>query len=91
MMTLAEAVQVARGELQWSTLEDIQGQTAMTWAGRAIAAYENYLRSGQNQALSDACEFHHEALEHGAGATSDVLESIRGPLQEAARAAGVNR
>lgn len=90
-MTLAEAVQLASVELQSQTLEDVQARTAMTWAGRAIVAYQNYLRSGQSQWLSDASEYHHEALEHAAGAAPGVLENLREPLSSAARAAGVNR
>lgn len=91
MRTLADAITTAQHELQFSSLEDVQGQTALTWAGRAIVSYQNYLHSGQNQMLSDACEYHHEALEHAAGAAPGVLELIREPLRQAAEAAGVNR
>jgi hypothetical protein len=89
--SLEEAVRRAYSELEWASLEDIQGATAMTWAGRAIVSYERYRRSRSSQDLSDASEYHHEALEHAAGAAPGVLEALRDPLTNAARAAGVER
>ena len=66
-------------ELHQKTIEDVQRETAVTWAGRAAAAYHLYAQSGNVQMLLDAQEYHHEALEHASLDDGDpsVYETVR--------------
>jgi len=54
---MSNRVDQAVAELQAKTLEQIQRETAVTWAYRAHAAK-------LLQRPKDYCEFEHEALEH---------------------------
>lgn len=63
---LSDAMQKAMGELQQKSLDDIQRATAITWGGRALAAYAVFERTGDLHRLCDAEEFGHEAMEHAA-------------------------
>jgi len=61
----------AIAELQTKSLQDIQVETAFTWAFRARAAKELGL-------IHDAIEYEHEAIEHGALAGNPaVLDRVR--------------
>jgi hypothetical protein len=61
---LSESVASADKELQRKTLREIQYETAIKWAGRALVAH----RMGNHD---DAHEYAHEAAEHAA-LTADV-------------------
>lgn len=76
---LGEAMNKAVAELQQQSMEQIQQATAITWAGRALASYALFERTGDLQKLLDAEEFAHEAVEHaslaGAAGFSDLIAS----------------
>ena len=76
---LGEAMNEAMGELQQQTMEKIQHRTAITWAGRSLASYILFERTGDLQKLIDAEEFAHEAIEHaslaGVPGFSDLIAS----------------
>lgn len=76
---LLAATDTAIAEFQHQTIEDVQRNTAVTWAGRAAGAYHLYVQTGRMQMLLDAMEYHHEALEHAALVESDpgVLDQVR--------------
>lgn len=76
---LLAATDTAVAELHHKTIEAVQQETAVTWAGRAAAAYHLYVQGGHLQMLLDAEEYHHEALEHAALVSSDpgVLDQVR--------------
>lgn len=81
----------ARKELSEKNLNDIQKQTAMTWAARAAVSFENCLQSeGIRKVTCFAVgeEYLHEALEHAALVEGeDVLSQIKQevlPYQEKA-------
>lgn len=64
-------IQRALEELQQKTLEDVQIETALTWAGRACAAR-------QLGRLAEAVEYAHEAIEHAAlSGHDDTLHHVR--------------
>jgi hypothetical protein len=75
-MTLEEAIT----ELQHTTLQKIQHDTALTWCARACAARilsKEAAKQGHNAAAfamwQDACEYEHEALEHAALADESAV------------------
>jgi len=71
---IAPFVQRALAEFrQGRTIRDIQHETALVWAGRAIAARA----IGQNE---DAVEYAHEAIEHAA------LSGVPGLIDDVRRA-----
>lgn len=76
---LGDAMNKAVGELQEKTMQQIQHETALTWAGRALASYALFERTGDLQRLLDGEEFGHEATEHaslaGVPGFSDLIAS----------------
>lgn len=66
MRSLKPYVEKAKQELAVRSLRDVQVETALTWAGRAVAA----AAMGKKD---DAHEYAHEALEHAALSGSDSL------------------
>jgi len=80
MVDLSEQIKKAAVELQTKTLNDIQVETAKTWAGRACVAASIGLKQ-------DAIEYAHEAIEHAAlSGHEGLLTDIRAAL----RACGVD-
>lgn len=79
---LTVAMHKALEELSRKTLLDIQTDTAVTWAGRAVAAYQIYMGTRSLEDLMAAEEFAHESLEHAALAGPhvymEVLECLHG-------------
>lgn len=72
------AAHAALAELQSLSIDDVQRATAITWAGRAVAAYALFEQTGNIYRLLDAEEYGHEAIEHAALAGSIVfIEGIR--------------
>jgi hypothetical protein len=63
---LAHATDSARAELAQTTLPDVQRQTAITWLGRCLVAYENFSHTRSIDVLLDAEEYGSEACEHAA-------------------------
>jgi hypothetical protein len=63
---LTVAIHEALEELSRKTLLQIQTETAITWTGRAIAAYQIYMQTRSLEDLMAAEEFAHEGLEHAA-------------------------
>lgn len=80
---LNAAAAKATEELAHKMIYVIQCETAITWGGRALAAYERYRNTGQLQALLDAEEFAHESLEHAALAGPNVYAAVLERLHEA--------
>jgi len=64
------SIEEAIKELQEKTLDQIQRETAIKWAGRALAARhlasESEVAEVQYQLSMDHNEYVHEALEHAA-------------------------
>lgn len=56
----------AAAELSARTAAEIQIDAAYRWAGRAVAAYRIYHRTGILHARDQAVEYAHEACEHAA-------------------------
>jgi hypothetical protein len=96
---LLEAIDAAFAELTDSTMADIQRRTALTWAGRSLAAYEYFEATANVGALRDAVawlhdagEYAHEALEHAAlHPDPSVLDELRPLLLSAARRAELHQ
>lgn len=85
---LGDAMNKAMGEVQQQSMEQIQHSTAITWAGRALASYALFERTGDMQKLLDAEEFAHEAVEHaslaGVPGFSDLIAAhVRDAKQHA--------
>jgi len=80
---LAAAMQKALEELQAKTLLTVQYETAITWGGRALAAYAMYSNSGSLQDLLAAEEYAHESLEHAALAGPHVYGAVLECLHKA--------
>ncbi|HYB24727.1 MAG TPA: hypothetical protein VED41_13075, partial [Solirubrobacteraceae bacterium] len=76
---LLAATEAGIDELHHQSIKDIQRQTAVTWAGRAAAAYHFYGQGAGLPWLLDATEYEHEALEHASLVTDDpeLLETVR--------------
>ena len=89
-------IEKARKELSEKSLNDIQTQTAWTWASRAAASYQNSLDAkGKDRLLywSIGEEYYHEALEHaalvdGTALISEVKEALSQYQEEASEALG---
>jgi hypothetical protein len=73
---LGDAMNKAMGELQEKSMEQIQHETAITWAGRALASYTLFERTGDLQKLLDGEEFAHEAVEHASLAGSPGFSDL---------------
>lgn len=78
---LAEATHKAYDELQALRNRDIQRTTAITWAGRALAAYQLYMTTAQPYFRLDAGDYAHEALEHAALAGPETYMEVHASLR----------
>lgn len=77
MSSVLKDVESALEELRSKSLKTIQCETAMKWAGRAIAAH--FL----NRPPEEVTEYAHEAVEHAALCGVDhVLGQIRAAFDE---------
>jgi len=83
---LGAAMQKAAAELQTKTIEDVQRATAITWGGRALAAYALFEQTGDVRRLCDAEEFAHESMEHGSLAGDPAFSDAIGAHMHAAKA-----
>lgn len=73
-MSLDQHYEEALRELQTKTLNQIQVETALKWAGRACAAATYGL-------WHDAVEYAHEAIEHAALSGKDsLLREVRNAM-----------
>jgi hypothetical protein len=79
-MISARAIAEARKEILTSSSQAIEIATSTKWAARALAAYELSLEEDDLFRFAQACDFHHEAVEHAAGASPTFLASIAGIL-----------
>ncbi len=85
---LLEATDKALDELTASTMAEIQRSTALTWAGRALAAYRYFEQTGEIGWLLDAADYGHEALEHASlHPDPSVLDLVRPAILAAAQRA----
>lgn len=78
MLKLNEALQ----ELENKTYRQIQKETAVKWASRAAAAYQNCSKAKKSEKLvlwTVAEEFYHEAIEHAALVEDeeDLVKNVR--------------
>lgn len=80
---LAAAADKAMVELRGKTIERVQHETAIAWAGRALASYALLAETGELQRLLDASEYEHEALEHAALADPSLCSAIALHLADA--------
>ena len=79
---MADSIHKAYIEISSKSLHDIQKETAITWSGRAIAAYHLYSSSGRIRNLMDSQEYAHEALEHASLAGPDFYLQVANCLRE---------
>ena len=64
----------------------IETDTAIKWAGRAVAAWSIYEEDGNLEFRDMATEFASEAIEHAASSGRDeVLRDVRSALAQASR------
>lgn len=80
---LGAATDKAMSELHQKTIETVQQETAITWAGRALASYALYMETGEIHRLLDASEYEHESLEHAALADPGFCSAIALHLKSA--------
>ena len=84
-MTLDEAIRQATLELREKSFEQIEEDTAIAWAGRAIAAYRRIVPGGESERYWRrlALDFAHEAIEHAASAKdgADLVHTLRRQLE----------
>jgi hypothetical protein len=78
----ARAIAEARHEILNSSSQAIEMSTATKWAARAIAAYRLASDEGDLTRFAEACDFHHEAVEHASGVSPLFLANIVGTLGE---------
>ncbi len=77
--------EAAQNELAKKSIGQIERETAITWGGRAAAAYANAKQSSGNrreQWLKDAENYRQESLEHAAmtedmGLLSNILDELK--------------
>jgi len=68
----------ARADVTTRSLGNIQKETAITWAARAVACLVLYRETHEPKWFSDAEEYYHEAVEHAALSGDDeLLNAIR--------------
>jgi hypothetical protein len=79
---LNAATAKALEELAHKTIYVVQCETALTWSGRALAAYAMYAQTGEPRCLSDAGEYAHEALEHAALAGPHIYGPVYARLHD---------
>ena len=86
-------IAAALKEIQSSSLEQIQFETALKWGSRALAAYTLAARSGDNVErvlrFAEAEEFASEAKEHAAGSGDDgrLLQYLKQEIEQARKIA----
>src|ERR1700690_1090810 len=56
----------AQDELSKKTINQIQVETAYTWASRSIIAFGNFMKTKDIRWYNDGLEYLHESLEHAA-------------------------
>jgi hypothetical protein len=85
----AESVQMAAEEVKNKSIKEIEGETALAWGARALAAWraaEELRQSGHEDTAkrleAEALAYKGEAIEHAAFAKEGVLEAVRGQLEE---------
>lgn len=82
---LIEATDKALAELTVTSIAEIQRATALTWAGRSLAAYHYFEQTGDIGWLLDAADYGHEALEHASlHPDPSVLDVVRPAILAAA-------
>jgi hypothetical protein len=74
-------IEEARRELVSKSKAQIEEETAVKWAARAIAAYSIFEESGSLEVFADATEYHHEALEHASD--TPILGDLLAALNKA--------
>jgi hypothetical protein len=76
-----EQIKEARIELLKKSKVQIEKETAIKWAARAIAAYSLFAETQDASFLFNAIEYHHEAVEHASD--TPLLGDIIAVLNEA--------
>jgi len=66
-------IEQAKSELRTKTIRDINYETALQWAARALAARSLYQETRNPNLMLDAREYVHEALEHAALVSSQAV------------------
>lgn len=89
-------IEKAKKELAEKTLDQIQRETAWTWASRAAASFENVIAADPEKKVSiymAASEYLHEAIEHAAlvfDGDGSLVDEIRLAVAESAVGAVVD-
>ena len=78
---ITEYLDAARAELRVTTKAQIDTKTAEVWGARAVAAYEFYKATGDQNWRDVAVEYMHESYEHAAGGPPGTLERIHEELR----------
>ena len=82
MIVSPTAIQAALTELQQKSDEQIETETAIKWAARALAAWQLATTTGMSlKWLTLAVCFKSEAIEHGAFGTAGTLAAIQQQLE----------
>jgi hypothetical protein len=76
-----EQIDEARREILNKSKVQIEEETAVKWAARAIAAYILFAETRDPSFLFDAVEYHHEAVEHASD--TPILGDIVAVLKKA--------
>jgi hypothetical protein len=80
MMISSAQVSAARAELLSSSDAAIEHKTALAWTARAIAGYELARERRCLRWLVRATSYHHEATEHAAGVSSELVAQVEHAL-----------
>jgi NADH:ubiquinone oxidoreductase subunit E len=64
-------------ELSKNTIQQIEQQTAYTWASRSWVAYSNFMKTKDFRWFEDAEQYYLEACEHAACYTKDALSLLK--------------
>jgi hypothetical protein len=79
----AKSLDEARDELQDKTCGQIEFETAVKWAARAVAAMELYRATGHERWLMLCAEYGSEAIEHAGAAGDGYADAMRSELHAA--------
>jgi predicted GNAT family acetyltransferase len=78
-------IQKGQKDIESKSLDEIQKDTAYTWASRAAAAYEKFEETKDPKWKIDAEEYRHEAVEHSSlvyDVYPEVLKEVNEKLQK---------
>ena len=83
MIVTPTAIQLAIVEIQQKTIEQIEDETAIKWAARALAAWQlaNATSVMSLKRFAESITYKGEALEHAACGTPGTLAALQQQLE----------